>query len=178
MLWLLQYLDGESSSGESPVPQIRSIGQFILCRLFSSLTSSLLRSGFTWVTSVVWCLLHLWWMASCTYEWDFRVFSRTLQGNTRKYLNYEIASSFKILSCSLFAFDYNSTLHVLHTILEVPWENSEKETNGALRKKKLLSHDVHYVQATCRRFTISCYGNTKLLNFKALTSPLHQLVRT
>jgi hypothetical protein len=27
MLWLLQCLDGESSSGESSVPQIRSIGQ-------------------------------------------------------------------------------------------------------------------------------------------------------
>jgi hypothetical protein len=27
MLWLLQYLDGESSSGEAPVPQIRSIGE-------------------------------------------------------------------------------------------------------------------------------------------------------
>jgi hypothetical protein len=39
MLWL-QCLDGESSSGESPVPQIRSIGQFLLSRLFSSLTSS------------------------------------------------------------------------------------------------------------------------------------------
>jgi hypothetical protein len=40
MLWLLQSLDGESSSGESPVPQIRSIGQFLLSRLFYSLTSS------------------------------------------------------------------------------------------------------------------------------------------
>jgi hypothetical protein len=40
MLWLLQCLDGESSSGESPVPQIRSIDQFLLSRLFSSLTSS------------------------------------------------------------------------------------------------------------------------------------------
>jgi hypothetical protein len=40
MLWLLQCLDGESSSGESPVPQIRSIGQCLLSRLFSSLTSS------------------------------------------------------------------------------------------------------------------------------------------
>jgi hypothetical protein len=46
MLWLLQCLDGESSSGESPVPQIRWIGQFLLSRLFSSLTSSVLRSGF------------------------------------------------------------------------------------------------------------------------------------
>jgi hypothetical protein len=42
MLWLLQCLDGESSSGESPVPQIRSIGQFLLSRLFSSLNSSVL----------------------------------------------------------------------------------------------------------------------------------------
>jgi hypothetical protein len=37
MLCLLQCLEGESSSGESPVPQIRSIGQFLLSRLFSSL---------------------------------------------------------------------------------------------------------------------------------------------
>jgi hypothetical protein len=29
-LWLLQCLDGESPSGESPVPQIRPIGQFLL----------------------------------------------------------------------------------------------------------------------------------------------------
>jgi hypothetical protein len=53
MLWLLQCLDWESSSGESPVPQIRSIGQFLLSRLFSSLTSSVLKSGFSWVSSVV-----------------------------------------------------------------------------------------------------------------------------
>jgi hypothetical protein len=65
MLWLLQCLDGESFSGESPVPQIRSIGQFLLSRLFSSLV---LRSGFTWVSSLVWCLLHFWWMTSCTYN--------------------------------------------------------------------------------------------------------------
>jgi hypothetical protein len=50
MLLLLQCLDGESSSGESPVPQIRSIGQFLLSRLFSSLV---LRSGFSWVPSLV-----------------------------------------------------------------------------------------------------------------------------
>jgi hypothetical protein len=68
MLWLLQCHDEKSSSGESSVPQIRSIGQFLLSRLFSSLTSSVLRSGFTWVTSVVWCLLHFWWMTSCTYD--------------------------------------------------------------------------------------------------------------
>jgi hypothetical protein len=67
MFWLLQCLDGESSSCESPVPQIRSIGQFLLGRLFSSLTSIVLRSGFSWASSVVWCLLHFWWMASCTY---------------------------------------------------------------------------------------------------------------
>jgi hypothetical protein len=30
----LQCLDGESSSGESPVPQIRLIGQFLLSRKF------------------------------------------------------------------------------------------------------------------------------------------------
>jgi hypothetical protein len=29
MLKLLQYLDGESSSGKFPVPQIRSIDQFL-----------------------------------------------------------------------------------------------------------------------------------------------------
>jgi hypothetical protein len=46
MLWLLQCLDGESSSGESQVPQIRSVGQFLSSRLFSSLTSSVLSSGF------------------------------------------------------------------------------------------------------------------------------------
>jgi hypothetical protein len=68
VMWLLQCLDGESSSGESPVPLIRSIGQFLLSRLFSSLTSSVLRSEFTWVTSVVWCSLHFWWMTSCTYD--------------------------------------------------------------------------------------------------------------
>jgi hypothetical protein len=45
MLWLLQCLDGESSCGESPVAQIRSIGQFLLSRLFSSLISYVLRSG-------------------------------------------------------------------------------------------------------------------------------------
>jgi hypothetical protein len=53
MLWLLQCLDGESSSRESPVPQIRSIGQFLLSRLFSSHTNSVLRSGFSWVSSLV-----------------------------------------------------------------------------------------------------------------------------
>jgi hypothetical protein len=53
MLWLLQCLDGESSSGESPVPQIRSLDQFLLSRLFSSLTGSVLRSGFSWVPSLV-----------------------------------------------------------------------------------------------------------------------------
>jgi hypothetical protein len=68
MLWLLHCLDGESSGGESPVPQIRSIGQFLLSRLFSSLTSSVMRSGFSWISSVVWCLLHFWWMTSCTYD--------------------------------------------------------------------------------------------------------------
>jgi hypothetical protein len=40
ILCLLQCLVGESSSGESTAPQIRSIGQFLLSRLFSSLTSS------------------------------------------------------------------------------------------------------------------------------------------
>jgi hypothetical protein len=53
MLLLLQCLDGESSSGEYPVPKIRPIGQFVLSRLFFSLTSSVLRSGFSWVSSVV-----------------------------------------------------------------------------------------------------------------------------
>jgi hypothetical protein len=48
LMWLLQCLDGESSSGESPVPQIRSIGQFLLSRLFSSLNNSVLRSGFSY----------------------------------------------------------------------------------------------------------------------------------
>jgi hypothetical protein len=68
MSWLLQCLDGESSSGEYPVPQIRSIGQFLLSHLFSSLNSSVLRSGFSWVSSLVWCLLYFWWMTSCTYD--------------------------------------------------------------------------------------------------------------
>jgi hypothetical protein len=67
MFWLLQCLDGESSSGESPVPQVMSIGQFLLSRLCSSRKSSVLRSGFSWVPSLVWCLLHFWWMTSCTY---------------------------------------------------------------------------------------------------------------
>jgi hypothetical protein len=53
MFLLLQCLDGESSSGESPVPQIKSIGQFLLSRLFSSPNSSVLMSGFSWVSSVV-----------------------------------------------------------------------------------------------------------------------------
>jgi hypothetical protein len=53
MLCLLQCLDGESSSGESPVPQIRSIGQFLLSGLFSSPNSSVLRSGVSWVPSLV-----------------------------------------------------------------------------------------------------------------------------
>jgi hypothetical protein len=61
LLWLLQCLDGESSSGESPVPQIRSIGQFILSSLFCSLTSSVLRGEFSWASSVLWNLLHPWW---------------------------------------------------------------------------------------------------------------------
>jgi hypothetical protein len=52
-LWSLQCLDEESSSGESSVPQIRSTGQFLLSRLFSSL--SVLRNRFSWVSSVVWC---------------------------------------------------------------------------------------------------------------------------
>jgi hypothetical protein len=52
MLWLLQCLDGESSSSESPVPEIRSIGQFLLSRLFSSPNSSVLMSGFSWVPSL------------------------------------------------------------------------------------------------------------------------------
>jgi hypothetical protein len=68
MLWLLQCLDGESSSGESPLPQIRSIGQFLLSRLFSSLHRSFLRSGFSWVSNLVWWLLHFWWTTSCTYD--------------------------------------------------------------------------------------------------------------
>jgi hypothetical protein len=68
MLWSLQCLDRESSSGESPVPQIRSIGEFLLCRLFSSLNRNFLRSGFSWVSSLVWCLLHFWWMTSCMYD--------------------------------------------------------------------------------------------------------------
>jgi hypothetical protein len=42
MLWLLHCLDGESSSGESPVPQIRSIGQLLSSRPFSSPNSSVL----------------------------------------------------------------------------------------------------------------------------------------
>jgi hypothetical protein len=58
MLWLLQCLNGESSSGESLVPQIRSIGQFLLNRLFSSLNRNFLRSVFSWVSSLVWWLLH------------------------------------------------------------------------------------------------------------------------
>jgi hypothetical protein len=68
MLWLLQSLDGESSSGESPVAQIRSIGQFLLSRLFSSLNISFLRRGFSWISSLVWYLLYFWWMTSCTYH--------------------------------------------------------------------------------------------------------------
>jgi hypothetical protein len=27
-----------------------------------------LRSGFSWVSSLVWCLLHFSWMTSCTYD--------------------------------------------------------------------------------------------------------------
>jgi hypothetical protein len=57
MLCLLQCLDGESSRGESALPQIRLTCHLLLSRLFSSLTSS-----------VVWCLLHFWWMTSCTYD--------------------------------------------------------------------------------------------------------------
>jgi hypothetical protein len=72
MLWL-QCLDGESSSGESPVTQIRSIGQFLLSRLFSVLNSSVLRSGISWVPSLVWWLLHFWWMTSCTYDMPLRI---------------------------------------------------------------------------------------------------------
>jgi hypothetical protein len=68
ILWLLQCLDGESSSGESPVPQIMSIGQIILSRLFSSLNRSFLRNGFSCVSSLVWWLLHFWWMTFCTYH--------------------------------------------------------------------------------------------------------------
>jgi hypothetical protein len=75
MLWLLQCLDGESSSGESPVPQMRWIGQFLLSRLFSSLV---LRSGFSWVPSLVWCLLHFWWMTSCTYDMPRSAYARVL----------------------------------------------------------------------------------------------------
>jgi hypothetical protein len=51
MLCLLECLDGESSSGESPVPQTRSIGQFLLSRLFFfPLNRRFLRSGFKWVS--------------------------------------------------------------------------------------------------------------------------------
>jgi hypothetical protein len=46
------------------VPQIRAIGQFLLSRLFSSV----LRLGFSWVPSLVRCLLHFWWMTSSTYD--------------------------------------------------------------------------------------------------------------
>jgi hypothetical protein len=53
MLCLLQCLDGESSSGEFPVPHIRSISKFLLSRLFSSLNRSFLWSGFSWVSSLV-----------------------------------------------------------------------------------------------------------------------------
>jgi hypothetical protein len=51
MLWLLQCLDGESSSGESPVSQIRPIGQFHLRRLCSSLTSRFYN---------MWCIFGLY----------------------------------------------------------------------------------------------------------------------
>jgi hypothetical protein len=68
MLWLLQCLDGESSSGESSIPQIMSIGQFLLSSLFSSLKKSFLSSGFSWVSNLVWWLLHFRWMTSCTYD--------------------------------------------------------------------------------------------------------------
>jgi hypothetical protein len=62
MLWLLQCLDGESSSGESPVPQIRSIGQFLLSRLFSSHNSSVLRSGFRGFRVLCdVCCIFGWW---------------------------------------------------------------------------------------------------------------------
>jgi hypothetical protein len=53
MLCLLQCHDEKSSSGESPVPQIRSIGQFLWSRLFSSLNRNFLRSGVSWVSSLV-----------------------------------------------------------------------------------------------------------------------------
>jgi hypothetical protein len=46
MLWLWQCLDGQSSSGKSPVPQIRSIGQFLLSRLFCSRNSRFWGAGF------------------------------------------------------------------------------------------------------------------------------------
>jgi hypothetical protein len=46
MLWLFQCLDGESSSGESPVPQIRSIGQFFWVVCFLLLTVVFWGAGF------------------------------------------------------------------------------------------------------------------------------------
>jgi hypothetical protein len=58
MVWLFLCLGEESSSGESSVPYVRSIGQFLFSRLPSSLADSALMSGFSWVTVLVWCLLR------------------------------------------------------------------------------------------------------------------------
>jgi hypothetical protein len=44
---------GFDPSAMSVSSQIRSIGPFLLSLLFSSLTNSVLRSGFSWVSSLV-----------------------------------------------------------------------------------------------------------------------------
>jgi hypothetical protein len=64
MLWLLQSLDGESSSGESPVPQIRSIGQFLSSRLFYS-PNSIVNKKNSWYRNQTSCELPQFQHSEC-----------------------------------------------------------------------------------------------------------------
>jgi hypothetical protein len=66
MAWEKWWRDEDTPNGESSLPQLRSIGQDRFRRLVSSRVSSVFRSVFLWVASLVWYLLVLRWNASCT----------------------------------------------------------------------------------------------------------------
>jgi hypothetical protein len=74
-----QWHDEVSSSGETSVPYIRSIGQFLLSRLLSSLASSVFKSDFSWVLIFLLCLLLLFWMTSCTKDMPRSAWSVALE---------------------------------------------------------------------------------------------------
>jgi hypothetical protein len=144
MLWLLQCLDGESSSGESPVRHIRPIGQFLLSRLFSSLTSSVLRSGSSWVSSVVWCLLHFWWMTSCTYDMPRSALE-----------TYHGASTMELLS--------KSSPDEIWENQQTPCPESPANTRKSHLQKTVCSKFISPADPTCDAL-ITCSGYAKCIS--------------